>query len=475
MIQVLEVNDISPSSKASTSEDTLFKVFGVTDHDESIVLNVHNFEPYVYFPVTAAFTKDDIPELERLLTLTLSGGNSNPKVSITGMEIVEREPLMFYRGDEADAYRHFLKITFNNASQTNKISKLLESLEVVLPNYYRSDTDQPAKLYDSTVYEANFPFDLRFMVDRGIVGGGWIWIPGGSYEFLSDDDGVRNVSFGIRVSAGNVVGLSISEKDDMMGMRILGMMCYFHEEPIEATSTPPSSTSTTTKSKDTKSKEKKKPAGKGKRKQEEQDVQPESSKQKLTAIAVKLSSSIAKRGSTTSSSSSSSTTSSSTPSSFDTTLLFSTLSLNDATSLPDKLITPLSRHVQYHRFNNELDLLKSFAELFKTFDPDIVTGYDVPDDIARLIDLCDTLSTTSTTTPPKSKRKVIEKIRFEFESFLGRSNGFTGNADEKNCAKDFGISVSRRQIYSAHWVRSQKYVLTLIYLITTVTVFTYRN
>src|SRR5690349_14501987 len=86
---------------------------------------------------------------------------------------------MYYRMTTPDApksYHRFLKLKTNLPTDLNQIQRILSQADTMDG---LSEMFAAGKLYDSLAYEANLPFDIRFMVDRELCGGGFVRVKGG--------------------------------------------------------------------------------------------------------------------------------------------------------------------------------------------------------------------------------------------------------------------------------------------------------
>ena len=170
------------------------RLFGVTDAGESVVLFVPGFRPYFYFPVTRLLSDDDatacadalrrqFPDLDFVEVRWRRPISTHPRVhSLTPpprttavarlgqVHRVQREPLLYYRPDSGDRFRHFLRITVAQPRDVPRVVRYLERPET-LPGILGAD-----RCYDSQAYESNVAYPLRFMVDLGLVGGGWVHV-----------------------------------------------------------------------------------------------------------------------------------------------------------------------------------------------------------------------------------------------------------------------------------------------------------
>ncbi|CCG81793.1 DNA polymerase [Taphrina deformans PYCC 5710] len=173
VFQLLECED---ASKDKHDDDTsLIRLHGVTQEGASIIVLVRGFKQYLYFPVTPAFTEADYAAFEEGIH-----ANTKSPVAFDHFEIVKRDPLEYFR-DKPQDYQRYVKIYVKKPTDIVQIGNILSKSDELpkLLNMYTS-----GKLYSSQVYETGLSFDMRFMADLGIVGCGWLRLDQGKYQEL---------------------------------------------------------------------------------------------------------------------------------------------------------------------------------------------------------------------------------------------------------------------------------------------------
>src|SRR5438270_3054614 len=95
--------------------------------------------------------------------------------SVETCEIVNRRNVYGY-SDGAGA--SFVKVTLNSPYQISKLCKIIKAGTIMGANDagYECDT---------TTFESNLDFALRFMIDTKISGGSWIGLRAGKYSVRS--------------------------------------------------------------------------------------------------------------------------------------------------------------------------------------------------------------------------------------------------------------------------------------------------
>ncbi|KAJ2065634.1 DNA polymerase delta catalytic subunit [Coemansia sp. S146] len=147
------------------------RLFGVTETGRSVVCYVQGFSPYFYCLAPDGFKDEHVPqvisELNHLAQSIVSGGNSSD--AVVGIEVCKRELLLGHRDRRPVP---FLKISVRNP-------KLMQPLSLVVK---RGFNVPGIGLYSATSYETSLDLVIRLMVDRGVVGAGWVELPAGKYS-----------------------------------------------------------------------------------------------------------------------------------------------------------------------------------------------------------------------------------------------------------------------------------------------------
>eukprot|EP00927_Polykrikos_kofoidii_P028967 TRINITY_DN25129_c0_g1_i1.p1 TRINITY_DN25129_c0_g1~~TRINITY_DN25129_c0_g1_i1.p1 ORF type:complete len:1084 (-),score=236.72 TRINITY_DN25129_c0_g1_i1:126-3377(-) len=178
-LRVFVVDVCEGTSGADCSEIWLH---GVTAAGHSVAVVTKDFRPYFYCrcPQESCDEADFCAALETALAsdrskMTTSTGSD--VCLVTSVERVKRRALMYYQRDEIDFFQVFLTSPRLMASASQKIERGIRVL--------RGCGAEPLE-FSSATFEANVPPTLRFMVDSGLVGGGWVELPGGSYTVASE-------------------------------------------------------------------------------------------------------------------------------------------------------------------------------------------------------------------------------------------------------------------------------------------------
>lgn len=155
----------------------VIRIMGITAEHNSVLLHVRGHRPYIYMPVHPdCMQTDELCEDLRvalnnaLITRILRKDDAIFSTNfVLYVSIVERRNVMGYNGDHTTP---FFKIIFAIHDHIRPTMTLLESGAFTAPGI-------PQIAY--TVFEANVPYVLRFMIDHDIAGAQWIRVPNGRY------------------------------------------------------------------------------------------------------------------------------------------------------------------------------------------------------------------------------------------------------------------------------------------------------
>lgn len=166
------------------------RLFGATQEGNTIAVYVRGFEPYLYAEPPAEMSAEEIGAFASVIERRIE----NP----IRVEQVQRYPIFYYQTVET---KQFLKITCSIPSDVAKVRKLVYELNM-----------HP--------YECDIAFPLRYMIDKGIVGCGWVSIP--DCPQRKRVEGLKRTRQQIEyvIDDPNVV-VPLTEKSDLPPLRIL--------------------------------------------------------------------------------------------------------------------------------------------------------------------------------------------------------------------------------------------------------------
>ena len=168
---------LGPQRKAMGAA-AMLRIFGVTAGGNSVCVHVHGFEPYFYAKVPESFRDDQCEgfrkNLNDLMQQQQRGGNNGGNGTfISAVSVVrDKQSLMYYQEGRTAM---FVKITTTLPNMVATARGILEKQGLLVPGLHGS-------ALTFMTFESNVLYTLRFMVDRGIVGGNWLELPPGGYH-----------------------------------------------------------------------------------------------------------------------------------------------------------------------------------------------------------------------------------------------------------------------------------------------------
>lgn len=151
----------------------IVRMYGVTDDGHSVLAHVHGFLPHFYVPAPSdTFSDEDCATfhsaLDAAVRSDIRGGQGLAK-AVLAVEMERKSSMYNFHFN----HKHpFLKVTMAQPKLLAPAKRLLEQ-GILVP---------PFGLRGYTVYETNVEFEVRFMVDTGVVGCNWIECPPGKYH-----------------------------------------------------------------------------------------------------------------------------------------------------------------------------------------------------------------------------------------------------------------------------------------------------
>ena len=177
----------------------VIRIFGCTKEGCAVLFQTSSFKPYFYAQIDNAYDAETVhTRLEALLKDECKGKNS-AKQYVLKMERVEKRSIIGYHCNRPLTIMY--KITMAHPSHVAKARQLLEM-------------GNRALFQDKSIntFEANVPFELRYMIDMKFSGCQWVKLKAGTYQF----EGTENNRY-------NVIGSSIEpiSLSDIAPIRVL--------------------------------------------------------------------------------------------------------------------------------------------------------------------------------------------------------------------------------------------------------------
>eukprot|EP00474_Spongospora_subterranea_P000728 CRZ01186.1 hypothetical protein [Spongospora subterranea] len=145
-------------------------LFGVTPAGNSILLHCHGFYPYLYVKSSPEYSDHHARVFKEAIDKAIGENNG----FIVSIEPVERRSIWGYT--PRDEMGNFLKLTLSHQNIMATVRRILEDVGIT----FMGATQR------FTTYESKVSFDMRFMIDADLVGGGWVQCCGGSYHAVED-------------------------------------------------------------------------------------------------------------------------------------------------------------------------------------------------------------------------------------------------------------------------------------------------
>ncbi|KAL4224603.1 DNA polymerase delta catalytic subunit [Mactra antiquata] len=164
---------------ATVGPTPIIRMFGVTDEGHSVTTHIHGFTPYFFVPAYPGFNSDLSKQfMDGLNTAVMSDLRSNKEGinrAVLAVELVSKESIYGYHGNRKIP---FIKITVALPRLIAPAKRLLEQ-GFNCPGYGQ---------FGFQAYETNIDFEIRFMVDHGVVGCNWIEVPAGKYRIRDKEN-----------------------------------------------------------------------------------------------------------------------------------------------------------------------------------------------------------------------------------------------------------------------------------------------
>jgi DNA polymerase delta subunit 1 len=174
------VNELEPHKKVGSQvgQVPVLRTYGVTEEGHSTCVFLHGFTPYACFAVPPECTVDpsQVSAMRLALDNALQGARKDGRV-LAVEHLREHRSIMGYQAPHTD----FLKVYVNLPHFVPGLKRVMEE-GLKLPGIVQELDNNHDTHYSFAPYECNVPFVLRFMVDQGLGGAGWLTLPARTYQ-----------------------------------------------------------------------------------------------------------------------------------------------------------------------------------------------------------------------------------------------------------------------------------------------------
>lgn len=205
-------NRTKPVVGSTEGQVPVLRTFGVTDAGNSVCVFIHGFTPYGYFAlpdgVDFEHTAENLGRIREVLNEKLANsvrGKTQNEVYCLGVVYVDQfKSIMGYE----TPHKRFFQVHLSMPNFVATLKRVMEMDGLNLPGVSGQDVlFQP--------FECNVPYVLRYMVDREIIGAGWLSLPKECYQIRKEEDKkthcqVSWVFIVLHVACPSVLTLSLS-------------------------------------------------------------------------------------------------------------------------------------------------------------------------------------------------------------------------------------------------------------------------
>ncbi|KAK2170976.1 hypothetical protein NP493_1118g00000 [Ridgeia piscesae] len=189
---------------ASVGVVPIIRMYGVTMDGHSVAAHIHGFSPYFYVPACPNFKPTDCAKFRTALNTVvlkdMRSNRDNVSQAVLAVEVQHKESIYGFRGNRK---MPFLKITM-------ALPRLIAPARRLLEQGFQFE-GYPLHGYQS--YESNIDFEIRFMVDSGMVGCSWLELPSGKYQLRRQGNTQHGPSYSLPLKTRCQIEADISWED----------------------------------------------------------------------------------------------------------------------------------------------------------------------------------------------------------------------------------------------------------------------
>ncbi|CEO97534.1 hypothetical protein PBRA_000880 [Plasmodiophora brassicae] len=147
----------------------IVRLFGVTKDGHSVLVNCHGFHPYLFVKAWDGYSPADAGAFAQAINRSIGSSNG----CVLSVESVDKQSIWGYSSREEAT--HYLRLNLSSQSVVTSVRRVLEE-----------GLRYQERSLSFVTYESKILFELRFMIDTEIVGGGWVRLPMGTYRHVKD-------------------------------------------------------------------------------------------------------------------------------------------------------------------------------------------------------------------------------------------------------------------------------------------------
>jgi len=170
----------------------IIRLYGVSETGNSVMCHVHGYTPYLYALAPMDFPVERLGDLRTVLNEgvknRLRGADSGVQNCVLGVSLIQDHCSIY--GYNFDKKQNFFKIFTAMPTMVPTVRSLVES-GFSVPNYGN---------VNSSPFESNVPFVLRYMIDNDISGANWLEVPPGSYSLRTSTQSISRCQIEVDIA-----------------------------------------------------------------------------------------------------------------------------------------------------------------------------------------------------------------------------------------------------------------------------------
>ncbi|PAA66663.1 hypothetical protein BOX15_Mlig027421g2, partial [Macrostomum lignano] len=169
-----------PAAGSGSGASPVVRMYGITEAGHSVLVHVHGFNPYFFVPAPEGFSPADCHSFKQALNQAvlkdLRGNREGIVEAVVAVRLVDKESIY---GFHRNRKQPFLRVTV-------ALQRLMAPAKRLLEQGFSWQQGRGSHCF--SLYEANIDFEIRFMVDTGLVGCCWVELPAGKYTLREKEN-----------------------------------------------------------------------------------------------------------------------------------------------------------------------------------------------------------------------------------------------------------------------------------------------